>query len=534
MKLQQNRINGTSALAREVIVIDPTVQEKVEHKLQVAAYARVSSDSVDQLNSFAAQIKHYTEIFNSHEEWGIVDIYTDESITGTRADTRPDFQRMLKDCRKGKINRILTKSISRFSRNTKDCLETLRELSKLGITVYFEKENIDTAEMPSELIITLFSSGAQEESYSISGNMRWSYQHRMKSGNFITCKAPFGYRLVNGTLLIDERESEIVRYVFKSYLDGKSKNELAKELTAIGLPTRDGNSQWQCTTIDYLLKNERYMGDAILQKHFTTDTLPFEKKRNLGEKDKYHVKGCHQGIISAEVFQKVQRLNDSRATVNPSKPKRYPLSQKVKCSECGSTFRRVCINDKTYWTCRKHYTKGNEVCQTQQIPEMEIHKAFTVLYNKLKISYGRILVTMLEQLQSLKTNRNQSNAQVCEINKEMANLTEQNHVLSGLKSKGYIDSALFISKTNELSHKIAKLKADKNKLMDSDDDDDTIMETQSLIEILENAPNYIDEFEISLFESIVTQIIVISDDKIKFCLTNGLELTETIERTVRK
>ncbi|MEG0703350.1 MAG: recombinase family protein, partial [Christensenella sp.] len=152
MQTKENSINGTSALRREIIVIDPTVQEKSALKQRVAAYARVSSDSDDQLNSFAAQIGHYTDLFSSHEEWEMVDIYTDESITGTRADTRPDFQRMLRDCRKGKISRILTKSLSRFSRNTKDCLETLRELSTLGITVFFEKENIDTADMPSELI----------------------------------------------------------------------------------------------------------------------------------------------------------------------------------------------------------------------------------------------------------------------------------------------------------------------------------------------------------------------------------------------
>lgn len=530
MNIQQNNITNTSAPAREIIVIDPTMQEKSEHKLRVAAYARVSSDSDDQMNSFAAQIGYYTDLFQNHDEWEMVDIYTDEAVTGTRADTRIDFQRMLKDCRKGKINRILTKSISRFSRNTKECLEALRELNVLGITVYFEKENIDTAEMPNELIITLFSSGAQEESYSISGNMRWSYQHRMKSGNFITCKAPFGYRLIDGTLLIDEQEAKIVKYVFESYLNGKGKNELAAELTAMGIPTRDGKSEWQYTTIAYLLKNERYMGDAILQKKYTTTTLPFEKKTNHGEKDKYHVKGCHQGIVSGEMFHKAQELNISRAVLSPSKPKRYPLTQKVNCGECGAMFRRTVINDKTYWICRKHYTKGNTACQTQQIPETEIYNAFITLYNKLKISYSRILTPMLEQLGQLKASRNQSNAQVCEINKEMANLTEQNHVLSGLKSKGYIDSALFMSQTNELNRKIAKLRADKCKLMGSDDDDSSIIDTQNLIEILDNAPDYLSEFEQPIFESMVERIIVISNEQIKFRLINGLELTEKIER----
>lgn len=206
---------------------------------------------------------------------------------------------------------------------------------------------------------------------------------------------------------------------------------------------------------------------------------------------------------------------------------------KMQCGECGATFRRTVINDIAYWTCRQHYTKGNEVCRTQQTPETAIYQAFVVLYNKLKCNYSQILTPMLEQLQTMRANRNQSNLQIVEINKEMANLTEQNHVLSGLKSKGYIDSALFISQTGELSRKIARLRADKNKLMDSGDEDSMIVNTQNLIELLENAPDYLNAFEPQIFEGMVAKIIVASNSEIRFCLTNSLELAETIERVNR-
>lgn len=182
----------------------------------------------------------YTTLISRKENWSMVDIYADEGITGTSAEKREDFQRLMADCRRGLIDRVLVKSISRFARNTKECLEAIRELKLLGIGVYFEKENIDTATMSGEMMTALFASFAQAESESISGNMRWSYQRRMQSGEFITCKAPFGYRLRNGTLEIEESEAEIIRLIFNRYLSGHSAADIASEITSLGVPTRDG------------------------------------------------------------------------------------------------------------------------------------------------------------------------------------------------------------------------------------------------------------------------------------------------------
>jgi hypothetical protein len=405
-------------------------------------------------------------------------------------------------------------------------------LKALGVSVYFEKENIDTATMTDELIFTFFAGNAQNESMSISGNMRWSYEHRMKSGKFITCKAPFGYRLVEGRLEIHEQEAEIVRYVFDSYLNGKSKDEIAQEITAMGYPTRDGKNKWHNNTIDYLLKNERYMGDALLQKKYTTDALPFLKKRNKGERDKYYFKNSHPPILSPEVFEQVRQLNQSRVLPTMSKRSEYPLSRRIRCGECGSSFKRKTCRGKIYWICWNH-NSGKSNCSITQIPEVEIYGAFLRLYNKLKIHYPVILTPMLEQMQTLKRNRNLSNTQVAQINQKIAELTEQNHVLNGLKSRGIIDSALFLSQTGELNRQIRVLKAEKNKLMMQDEDDSTITETRCLIAILEDGPELLTEFDETMFDSMVELVVAESSERLKFRLINGLELTETMERTVR-
>lgn len=269
---------GNLALADKprIITIAPTKQDAAV-KLRVAAYARVSSASDDQLNSFASQTQYYISLISSNENWSLVDIYADEGITGTSVDKREDFKRLMANCRQGLVDRILVKSISRFARNTTECLEAIRELKALGVGVHFEKENIDTATMSGEMMTTLFASFAQAESESISSNMRWSYQRRMQRGEFNTCKAPFGYRLENGTLVIEKSEAKIVQQIFNMYLSGHSTSDIASTITELGIPTRDGNLHWHQTLVSYILQNERYSGNALLQKKYTTQAFPHKK-----------------------------------------------------------------------------------------------------------------------------------------------------------------------------------------------------------------------------------------------------------------
>ena len=255
---------------------------------RVAAYIRVSTGSKEQMNSFSAQSRHYLELVAEKPDWKLVDIYADEGISGTSMDQRDNFLRMLEDCRKGKIDQILVKSVSRFARNTKDLLETTRELGQLGVCVIFEEQNLDTSQLSSESMLAIFASTAQQESVSISENMRWSYERRMQSGEFVTTFAPFGYTLQKKQLTICEPEAQIVRWIFQLYLKGRRTCEIAQKLRDREKPNGVRTQKWQTSTIYYILNNERYKGDALLRKKTTTDQFPFREIRNHGERRQYY------------------------------------------------------------------------------------------------------------------------------------------------------------------------------------------------------------------------------------------------------
>ena len=280
-----------------VTVIQPTIAEEKAVKIRCAAYCRVSSDSEDQLNSFMAQTRYYSQIFEDSETEELIDIYADEGITGTREDKRSEFQRLTKDCRKGKIDRIYTKSISRFARNTRDCLKNVRELKSLGITIYFEKENIDTANMTDEMMITIMGGLAQEESTSISKNIKWSYQKRFEKGTVNVFSAPFGYKLSNGSLIINETQAQIVKEIFEMFLNGIGYQRISEICQNKYSSYKDNFSYYG---IRYILSNEKYIGDSKYQKTFTTNTLPYRKLPNKGELIQYYIQATHKAIISKE------------------------------------------------------------------------------------------------------------------------------------------------------------------------------------------------------------------------------------------
>lgn len=292
----------------EVRVIQPVTIQAAD-KLRVAAYARVSSDSADQRNSFSAQVKYYTQFIQAHEDWQFVDIYADQGITGTRVDKREEFLRLMRDCRAGKIDRILVKSVSRFARNAQDCIKTVRELKDLGVTVAFEKERINTAVMSNEMFLSMMSAFAQEESISISKNMRKGAVMRMQNGTFRLSQIPYGYRCdQNGKLIICEEEASIVRRVYDSFLQGEGVSQIACQLMKEGVPKRNGNPVWSRYGILYILRNERYMGDERYRKSYRSDEIPFKKIDNRGEKPQFYAENTHEAIVSRETFQKVQWL----------------------------------------------------------------------------------------------------------------------------------------------------------------------------------------------------------------------------------
>lgn len=507
----------------EVKIIQPIVEQA--KKLRVAAYARVSSDSVDQLNSFATQVAYYTDFIQSKDEWEFAGLYADEAVSGTTADKRNDFQRLLADCRVGKIDRILVKSISRFARNTIDCIQTVRELKQLGIAVEFEKEYIDTGNMGSEMLLSILGSAAQEESLSISKNLKWSYRRRMKSDDFITCSAPLGYYLKNGTLIPDSQEVPIVEYIFSSYLTGKSTTEIARTLNETGLKTdKKASGHWSPSRIKYILSNEKYVGDSLVQKYYTPDELPLREKRNKGEISQYYIQNSHPAIISREIFNSVQELLQKRRapyTMKSRAPK-VALSNMMRCGACGSNFHKHHYSGKNRWSCALH-KENKDLCRMPVLYEEEAYSAFLSIHNKLLDNID-ILKTMLFQMIELQAKAIRIRPDIKSLDEKISDFIKQNHSLTKLQTKGYIDSAIFIKKVNCNNKNIEKLRRELQQLQEPDEISSTIDGTRLLLDLLKDT-NPMLKFEDSVFQSMVRQITV-HQEKFCFQLINGLILEE--------
>lgn len=359
------KITGSLALKpKPRIITIPATGQDLTRPLRVAAYARVSSDSNDQLHSYAAQTAYFAKLINSNPNWIFADIYADQGITGTSVEKRDDFLRMMEDSRSGRIDRILVKSTSRFARNIKESLEAVRELKSLGVSVYFEEQNIDTAQATGEALTAVFSALAQKESESISERMRHSYQMRMQRGVFSTRCAPYGYRLVDNQLEVIEDEAVVIRQIFDRYLSGISMEDIAKEITARGIPTKQNTPFWQVRSIQYILRNEKYIGNSLVQKTYATVTLPHRKKENKGEEDQYLIEETHPPIVSQEVFDKVQRLLSRKsAFIPPRASTPHPFSCKIVCGHCGAICKRKVCRGTAYWVCQTH-EKSAESCLT--------------------------------------------------------------------------------------------------------------------------------------------------------------------------
>ena len=511
-----------------VTVIQPTITEEKAVRIRCAAYCRVSSDSEDQLNSFMAQTRYYSQVFENSETEELIDIYADEGITGTREDKRDEFQRMLKDCRRGKIDRIYTKSISRFARNTRDCLKSVRELKSLGITIFFEKENIDTTNMTDEMMITIMGGLAQEESTSISQNLRWGIKKRMENGTIKMCTPVFGYELVDGNLILKSDEAEIVRQIFDWYLNGYGLAAIAKMLNDLKIEKFGRPCHWTANTIGVMLRNEKYIGDQLFQKKYTTDTLPFRQIVNKGERDQYYYSQRHEAIVSRKDFDKVQKiLAEHKKSFKDVRQNRI-FAKKIHCRECGSTFKFKRSNNKNYWVCRLHDTEPDR-CSNKQILEMNFMSAFIRLCNKLWYNYKRILLPCQSALQDLKLRKFSGKTQVMDIHKEIAKLREQTHVLARLKTKGFLDEVKYIEQTTEITAKINKLQAELKKLTRSDDEDETLDQIEMLIDFFERRDKPITEFDESKFESIVEKIVVINQNELEFHLIGGLKFKEKVK-----
>lgn len=487
--------------------------------IRAAAYARVSSSSDDQLNSFNAQIRYYTELLKNSTNTVFVDMYADEGITGTSAAKRDEFQRLMNDCRKGKIDRILTKSVSRFARNTKDCLEAVRELKSLGVSVYFEKEKIDTGELSSEMLLTLYSQFAQEESMSISKNVRMGFRKRMQDGTYVPSSTPFGYIKGESGLEIDAPKAEVVQAVFSDFLHGASEATISDRY-GIGI-----------ATIKYILRNEKYTGDSMFHKWYTTDTLPFKCVQNNGEREMYLAPGTHQDIISRDDFQKAQELLEQKGRQHRGKSTvSYPFRKKIYCGVCGTLFKRKEREKRTCWVCRNH-DQSAKLCPVKQIDETEFELAFLALFNNLKLHCAEIISPMYRQLQRLADLGESANTQVAQIRREIAEQKEQSHLLAQLNSQGIIEPVYFAARSQELDRNLVQLQNRLHSMLDGEDDE-RLDNLRKLISLLEKG-DLLTEFDEEKFGSIVEKITVLSENEIRFELVGGVGFNEQIQRKGR-
>ena len=511
--------------------ITPKIAQKAE-KIRLAPYCRVSSDSADQMHSFATQIRYYSEYAKKNPQYEIVDIYADEGITGTEMEKRDELNRLLRDCRRGMIDRIITKSVSRFARNTEELIATLRMLKEFGVSVYFEEQGIDTQQMNMEMIVTFPGMAAQQESETISGNVRWGIKKRMESGEYIIQTPAYGYVLVNKQLEICEAEATIVSRIYKLYLQGMGVQQIAALLNTENIPRseRKGYKTWNRNAVLYILKNERYIGDALLEKKYTTDCLPYRQKRNHGELPKYYVENYCPQIISPEIFQATQELMKLRR-VEKSARQEYPLTKMLRCPDCGRAFRRQEIRGKVYWMCGQRAASASN-CQSRRVREDMVYEAFTMMVYKLKASRESLLEKLIQRLEYLQSRTSENIERIRQIDKEIADLSAKNLVVTRLHTSGVLGTAEFTAQTSEIGNKITELRIERRKKLQEDENDMLIDTMKSLNEtIKEYEPS--GTFDEVLFEQIVEKIIVDDSSKITFHLIGGLTLTEEIKEKGR-
>ena len=356
---------------------------------RVAAYARVSTDSAEQLTSYEAQVDYYTKYIHSRSDWEFVEVYTDEGISATNTKRREGFNRMVQDALDGKIDLIVTKSVSRFARNTVDSLTTVRKLKDAGVEVYFEKENIWTLDSKGELLITIMSSLAQEESRSISENVTWGQRKRFADGKVSIPYGQFlGYRKgADGLPEIVPEEAEIIRNIYRMCIEGKSTNAIAKHLTQQDIPTPAGKKIWQRATVESILRNEKYKGSALLQKKFTVDFLQKKMKVNEGEVPQYYVEHSHEAIIAPDEWERVQTELARRKTSSRRTQCNSPFAGKIICGDCGEIFGSKVWHSnskyrRTIWQCNAKY-KGDTHRRTPHLYEHDLKEHFITALSEL-------------------------------------------------------------------------------------------------------------------------------------------------------
>jgi len=402
--------NVTVIPAKKTIGTQKVTDKK--QKTRVVAYCRVSTDSDEQEISYEAQIQHYTSYIESHPDWILAGIYADDGISGMNAKKRDEFQRMINDCHDGKIDMVITKSISRFARNTVDCLNYTRALKNKNIGVYFEKENIHTLDAKGEVLMTIMASLAQQESESLSANVRLGLQFRYQQGKVQVNHNWFlGYtKDEDGHLIIEPEQAKVVKRIYREYLSGQSFIRIKRSLEADGILNGAGHAKWHESNIKQILTNEKYIGDALLQKTYTVDILEKKREANKGQVPKYYVESNHEGIIPKDIFLKVQEEMTRRANLTKGTTRhkrvysgRYALTGLVFCMHCGDVFRRIKWNNhgckSTVWRCASRVDKDGPDCSARTVREEHLHEVVVKAINDAFRGKENILPLLRENIE---------------------------------------------------------------------------------------------------------------------------------------
>lgn len=494
---------------------------------RVAAYARVSTDSEEQLSSYEAQVEFYTRYIKGNPGWEFVDVYTDEGISGTNIRKREGFNRMVNDALSGKIDLILTKSISRFARNTVDTLTTVRTLKDHKVEVYFEKENIYTLDAKGEVMLTIMGSLAQEESRSISENVTWGKRRSMEEGKFsLAYKCFLGYEKgEDGLPRIVEHEAEIIREIYQLFLGGSTVRSIADHLTAKDIPTPAGKKKWSVSTIMSILQNEKYKGDALLQKTYTADFLTKKVKKNCGEVPQYYIENSHPAIIDAETFDLVQKEIERRRPHRHQLHRSSPLNAKIICGECGGFYgRKVWHSNSKYrksvWQCN-HKFDNESHCSTPNLNENEIKNAFAIAFNRILDDKAEHLAR-LEKLQKELSDTSSLDEQLKAATSEHARLLAELRRYMEENTRQIQDQTEYNRRFSEMDTACQKQEKIIAQLKKQLIDQQTRKEqAERFLYILTECCNPIREFDTDFWSSMIENVTVSQDKTLSFRFYDG-------------